>query len=558
MQRMYNTDALQTFIGAVEGVRADQRAADENQMRMMALESQLATEQAERDLLPMRLELESKKLNYEMQMGKVDMLLKVAGSVDQLQTNQLSREVTTFELGEKQWASPYNRALMQLQYQDATLDSWYKPYYNAAKLEQMVQMNITGPLHAMAAWMTAQAPTLAYHANSIKNADDIILQRTSAFVDGLVDKNEDGSVKGWKGRNKWIGGVAAGAVGAALPEDPNDAMASWGTRLADDWGESFKVVDENGNVSYKLPDRAQSEATLRGANINLVTKGIIQAALDSKSNLSAGPMEARGTYISARDAARKAIEVAASSTPVGGDQSAPMVVNNEKVKEIQSKIDRYLYDTSEFGQNQLREYLFKTGGHNLVLAVMGKEGTSEVNLRMAGFNMASFAEPDDKSLKFTSSKGGPLHGVDVASYMADQIIPPIQLNKDTFSGILEARTTRDNTIAAVRGLEGGMIGGLSFGDHLFRNSLNAMTSGLFGGSFGKTAPPGGGKWDATSMNAHVGNIVNVNIENWMKGIESANTTAYGGYDPSANLGEEPPFDPAATFKLPQLYQPIGQ
>lgn len=93
MARMFQNSALDSLTSSVNLLHQRQRTSEEGQMKMMQLNSQLATEQAERDLLPRRLKLEEERIGHQLNMEKAGFSLEVIGAHDQLKTSALNRSL---------------------------------------------------------------------------------------------------------------------------------------------------------------------------------------------------------------------------------------------------------------------------------------------------------------------------------------------------------------------------------------------------------------------------------------------------------------------------------
>jgi hypothetical protein len=537
---MYNTNALETFLGAVEGVRSDQRAADENRMRMRALDSQLANEKAERDNLPLRLDLESRKLEYEMSVGKLDMLLKVAGTVDQLQTAQLGREVQTWQFGEAKAAAPYTRELMKLQYQMTAVDAYYQPYEKAQQLTKMYQQNLFGPVYALSTWLTAMGPTLLQHANVIDKTSEDMKARTKEVVDGLVDRFPSGpragEISGWRDDTQYINALANFSDKTNGQRDPEDAVSAMVGQISMDWGARHETRDEKGNVTYKFNDEQTSRAELRGASDGQVARFMVNQAASWKPGKdergSAEFAQARAKYDENVNALGESIKIAATK--------ADGTIDQAKVKEINNKIDLLLYNNEDGAQAELSNYLVEVGGKGLAIQVMGSPN-SALGLRDYGYNMISFSEIEGDRFKYTIEAGGPDKGRGLVESMSKRVMPDASLMPSNFEGIIESRVTGHRTLEIVRGMESTMMNGLDMGNLVI---MRAMGDGVFDVVKNGGKDETGRKLDLFTLPGWFGQKLKGNIDNYSTG------QGWDVISPSAVLPQDPMFDPNSNPALP--------
>jgi hypothetical protein len=519
MKGMYNTNALEGFTNAVEGIRADQRAQDENRMRMRALDSQLATEKAERDLLPARLALDSKKLEYEMTIGKMDMLLKTASTVDVLQTNSLDRTIKTDQHGEWKDVTPLRKGMMNLEYQMASMNAFARTVEIGHQFRQWAQQDLYGPLYAMATFLTSIAPNLVQAANVIEKGDKEVKSRMGFVTERLVDKSKkdkNGDYLEFNGDNRGVIEWSNMATGRSGMRNPDDAVSGLAYSIAQDYGDRYRVVDKNGKAQYQPPtDGVDAGQGLQGARDNLYARHLIES-VRGLDNALPGVQETQRAYTETAAGVEATI-----------DELAATAKDPKLKREIMSKIDLLLYNSQESAQEELKSYLMEKGGTGLVIQVMGNDSVE--GLRHHGYTLSGFARIQDGIPVFDNEQSDWRTGKTFVTARASKIWPNEMLSPDDFNSVLAAKANRDGTMKLLGETEDMLGLGANAAGDVFRR---AMTTDLLKG----IVESGGGTEDGTmprnswSMIRELGEETNKRLENYGLSIGAIDSvTAAAGY-----------------------------
>jgi len=265
---LFNRYGAGDFLQAVDVIDQRQQRSEENQLRLMQMESQLADQRAERELLPRRLEIDSKKLEYEHELQKADIRFKGIGLVDQM-ANSISmraniaseikarEELTPVQVAEyKSQTNARNTMLphqiegLRLTNELAQIQLGWAPLMAMLGAKEKIIYSKLIPLERGIAVMGAFGQHMATFQTTVKEQRGVANSATSDLARDLYWENDVGNTSV---RYEFIGelysnlgiGPASGDAKVNAEGALAGVSAYVNSRLQDQAGESREILDDN-------------------------------------------------------------------------------------------------------------------------------------------------------------------------------------------------------------------------------------------------------------------------------------------------------------------------
>lgn len=171
---MYNRRDPNDLLQTASIIDQQKQQSADNTLRLMQMEGQLEDQKLERTMLPKRLELDAKKLEYDAALQKMDSEYKYFGFIDSLATSYQTRKKTQLEMDQSKELFPLQRERLELDNQLAQIDIDFKPIERYMDLKEKIYYNKAVPIKG---WVDIMNMVSAIQGNF---QNDIIKARTSA------------------------------------------------------------------------------------------------------------------------------------------------------------------------------------------------------------------------------------------------------------------------------------------------------------------------------------------------------------------------------------------
>lgn len=185
MPGIFRNSPVDSLTSAVNSLHERQRSAQQGQMQMMELESNLQEREAERKLLPERLALEEKRLDYEVKMGEMGMDIEVAKAGMQIVTQQLNNMTQLDQFIFDKSMRPFDVVKKRLENRMLAANAAYLPVELRLRTLQLEQMNNVNGIVALS---TALDLNLNSMVKSVMATRDAVATQTIA-AQWLKDKS---------------------------------------------------------------------------------------------------------------------------------------------------------------------------------------------------------------------------------------------------------------------------------------------------------------------------------------------------------------------------------
>lgn len=198
MPNIFRNSPIDSLTQSVNALRSRQLQAQDNQVRMMELSSDLATKEAERQLLPRRLEMEERRLTYEMELGKTQMDLEVVKTVEGVLSTRMSRAIAMNEEFRSQKRLPFEMAQLDIETRALALELSFLPVLKKLELIGKVNMNTLVPLQKLTASIPGLVQGQLGAQQSKITSSAVQGEAIQQFTGGMFTQTADGTVVGIK------------------------------------------------------------------------------------------------------------------------------------------------------------------------------------------------------------------------------------------------------------------------------------------------------------------------------------------------------------------------
>lgn len=170
MPNFFRNSPIDSLTSSVNSLRRRQMESQETQVRMMQVNSELEQKDAERRLLPKRLELESTKLEHEMKLQEVGMNLEVIKTAQSVQSERLKNGIMLEQALFDRQKRPYELEQLMLETESSAVRYTYLEAMMEAGLIKTVQQNTFNALDILGRSMNMFATTLGQLGAQIEDA----------------------------------------------------------------------------------------------------------------------------------------------------------------------------------------------------------------------------------------------------------------------------------------------------------------------------------------------------------------------------------------------------
>lgn len=198
MPNVFRNSPIDSLTQSVNALRSRQLQSQDNQVRMMELGSDLAMKDAERQLLPKRLEMEETRLGYEIEMGKMGMDIEVAKTAEGILNSRMDRSVRMMEEMRKQKYAPYELAALQMETRALAMELAALPVLKRLDIITKVNMNSVIPAQKLAMSTPALVEGQQGTQASKITAQAVMGESIEQFTQGMFTLTPSGLVLGIK------------------------------------------------------------------------------------------------------------------------------------------------------------------------------------------------------------------------------------------------------------------------------------------------------------------------------------------------------------------------
>jgi len=170
MPNVFRNSPIDSLTMAVNSLQERQQEAQRGQMQMMQLESDLADKEAERKLMPQRLELEEAKLNHTTMMEERGMNIEVAKAGMEIGTQRLMNMLQLDEFTYQKTLRPYEKMQRRLEIEMMGLKRWALPFQLQSDIRKGIQTNDVMGLVKLAAALDGTLNSIAKSEVSVGSA----------------------------------------------------------------------------------------------------------------------------------------------------------------------------------------------------------------------------------------------------------------------------------------------------------------------------------------------------------------------------------------------------
>jgi len=160
MPNVFRNSPIDSLTQSVNALRGRQMQAEENQMRMMSLNSELANQEAERKLLPQKLKLEEDRLGYEVALKERGMDIETAKTAESILSSRMNRAVTMNQEHRAAQRQPFEMARLEYETRAIAQKLAYLPAQLELGLISDMQQNVVKGMQALTMGMPMITDTM--------------------------------------------------------------------------------------------------------------------------------------------------------------------------------------------------------------------------------------------------------------------------------------------------------------------------------------------------------------------------------------------------------------
>lgn len=278
MPNFFRNSPIDSLTASVNSLRRRQMESQETQVRMMQVNSDLEQKDAERRLLPKRLELESVKLEHEMKLQDVGMNLEVIRTAQSVQSERLKNALMLDQALFDRKKRPFEMEQLMIETDAAATRYTYLDAMMKADLIKVVNQNTFNALDILGRSLNMFATTLGQLSAQI---DDAQLNRDSSAK--VWSQSMFG--QSWDSTPKFQYPAIQELFKSHLKQNPDSSPEDFAANLRDN---IFSMASDLGGFKndegeFTNPDEANMKAALQKASGIVFKEKILQNLLERKS-----------------------------------------------------------------------------------------------------------------------------------------------------------------------------------------------------------------------------------------------------------------------------------